>query len=296
MVSFSVKKSKLYKASSVLPGQILNWRKILIRLGFLIILIVLLNIFQSLTRNTFLSLVSPVSESFYQAGKNISGSFGFLTNLNNINNQNGNLTKENQNLLSQIALLQSILKENHAQVDASQNLKGSNFRMALVKVIGLNTQNDIMTINKGLSDGISENMPIISSQKVLYGKVAKVYNNFSQVSLISSKDSVLDAKINQNNPVISGSLPTTVQSVYGAIKGSGSLSLYLDLVDSSENINTGDTVITSGLEGIFPSDLLIGTINTVNKNDAKAFQTAQIRPFFDVKSAEDLFVITNYIK
>jgi cell shape-determining protein MreC len=51
---------------------------------------------------------------------------------------------------------------------------------------------------------------------------------------------------------------------------------------------------TSSLESSYPKDLLVGRIAIMQKNDLKPFQTAKVEPFFDLKSAENLFVITNY--
>ena len=83
--------------------------------------------------------------------------------------------------------------------------------------------------------------------------------------------------------------------VAGVVKGSGGLLAYLDLVSSNATLNDADTLITSGLEGIFPKNLLIGKITSVDKNDAKPFQTAKIQPFFSTQNIDTFFVITNYL-
>jgi rod shape-determining protein MreC len=82
--------------------------------------------------------------------------------------------------------------------------------------------------------------------------------------------------------------------IFGAIKGNGNFSLYLDLVPSNAPLHTQDVVVTSGQEGIFPRNLLIGSITQSTKNDLKPFQTAPIQPFFDVKNHDTLFIITDY--
>jgi len=88
----------------------------------------------------------------------------------------------------------------------------------------------------------------------------------------------------------------TQTPVYGAVKGSGNLSVYLDLVNSNSKLNENDVLVTSGLEGIFPKDLLVGKITSVSQNDLKPFQTAKVQPFYDVQNIDHLLVITNYLK
>ncbi len=80
----------------------------------------------------------------------------------------------------------------------------------------------------------------------------------------------------------------------GVVKGSGGLSAYLDLIPISSTINLQDVLVTSALDKSFPRDLLVGKISQIQKNDQKPFQSASIQLFFDVKTAYNLFVITNY--
>ena len=260
--------------------------KIFLRFVFLLSLIILLNIFQSPIRESFNFLHAPISSMLLQAGESTFHFFGSFINVSRLYKENNSLKEENQNLLSQVVLLQDSLKIDQATKEALQNVKDSNLKIVPVQIIGLNIHEDIITIDRGLDDGLSENMPVISSNKILYGRVVKVYRNFSQVMLISAASSTLAVKINPEDPLL--------QPVHGALGGIGSLSLYLDLVNTESQLKEQDVVISSGLEGIFPKDLLIGKISSVIKNDVKPFQTANIQPFFDVKKIENLFVITNH--
>jgi rod shape-determining protein MreC len=140
----------------------------------------------------------------------------------------------------------------------------------------------MLSINKGSADGVAEDMPVISQQGALFGKVFKVYKNYSQVMLISSKNSVINVKIQRQETEIDG-----------VIKGQGGLAIYMDLVPIDETINQGDIIVTSALEGTFPKDILVGTVIKVEKNDQNPHQSAQVQPFLGA-STDNLFVITNY--
>jgi len=254
----------------------------------LAIMIGFLNIFQLPIKNIFYYASFPLFTVFSKAGASVSGFFAPIFGGGNIMQENSNLKQENERLLSQIMVLQDALKEYQAIKEIIEITKTDNVKLASANVVGLDADVDYVLINRGSEDGIAENMPVITSTKVLVGKTYKVYKNFSQVMLISNKGSVVDVKI-QNADL-------SAPPVLGAIKGDGNLSFYLDLVSSDAKINQGDVVITSGLEGIFPKDLLIGKISSIEKNDAKPFQSAKIQPFFDVKNAGNLFVITNYLR
>lgn len=277
-------------------------QKFFIKFGVLIILVVSLNIFNSQVRNFFYLASYPINTMFLQSGNSASSFFGGFFNVKNTREENISLKHENLNLLAKIALLENKLNEERDLSLALESTKDDNFKIILARVVGLNIGNDTIVIDKGLDDGISENMPIISSQKVVYGKVATVYKNFSQVLLISAQHSATNVKISQSsldNAPLAESEQTDASkkiAAYGVLRGRGGLSAFLDLVDLESEIIEGDNLVTSGLEGIYPKNLLVGQITSVLKSDVKPFQTAEVKLFSNFKSIENLFIITNYNK
>ncbi|MGA2417824.1 MAG: rod shape-determining protein MreC [Candidatus Staskawiczbacteria bacterium] len=261
-----------------------NLLKFLIGAGALLFFIAVLNFFISPIKNTFYALSSPVQKTFWAAGESSAGFLTSFADAGNLNKENQNLKSENQKLLSQVASLLSIEQANQAQTDISATCQNNGFKTVPAGVIGLD-DNDILSINKGSADGVSENMPVINQQGAVYGKVFKVYKNFSQVMLISNKNSVINVKVQQGD--------ATKPEIDGVIKGQGNLGVYLDLVPIDDTINQGDVLVTSALEATFPKDLLVGTITKVEKNDQNPHQSAQVQPFIS-SSADNLFVITNY--
>ncbi|MCX6722376.1 MAG: rod shape-determining protein MreC [Candidatus Staskawiczbacteria bacterium] len=264
-----------------------NWLKILIGAVVLLFLIFILNIFVLPVRNFFYAVSSPIQKTFWTAGESSSLFFSSLLNANSLSKDNEKLKQENQKLLSQVAFLHSIEQGNQAQSDLSLSCQNSGFKFVMAGIIGLDDQ-DILSINKGSAAGISEGMPVINQQNVLFGKVFKVYKNFSKIMLISNKNSVVNVKIQQAD--------ATKTEIDGVVKGSGGLNAYLDLIPISSDINPEDILVTSSIEKSFPKDLLVGKIVQKQKNDQKPFQQAQINLFFNVKSVDNLFVITNYKK
>ncbi len=264
------------------------WQKVMLAVLLVAGSIFLLNIFDRQIKNSFYYATFPVSRVLWQAGDGASWFLGSLLNAKGISQENANLTQENQNLLAQVATLKETIKARQDLASALQATAANSVHLTLAQVIGLDSLSDTIVVNKGSDDGIKENMPVISSANVLYGKVSTVYKNFSKVLLVSSPQSVVDAKTQNSDPA--------VPSILGVIKGQGNFSVYLDLVPSDAKLQKGDLLVTSALEGIFPKDLLIGKIVQSTQSDAKPFQTAQIQPFFDLNHLDNLFIITDYKK
>ena len=155
------------------------------------------------------------------------------------------------------------------------------FKLEICQVIGKDISSDTILINEGFKDGLTKDLPVITQQKILVGRISEVYKNFSKVQLITQKDTSFDAKI----------LDTEIS---GLIKGEGNLRLFLDLIPPEKEIKKGDVVITTVLGGIFPRGLLVGEIEKVIKSDIEPWQQAKVKPAFNIEGLETLFIITEF--
>lgn len=256
-----------------------RWLKFLIGALVFFIFLFILNIFDYRIKNIFFTLSSPIQKLFWSAGNSSSGFLGSILNSGNFAKENENLKSENQNLLAKISFLQSIVKGNQDQSNVSLSCQEEQFQLQMASVIGVNNQ-DFLTLNKGSSDGILEDMPVINNQKALVGKVFKVYKNFSEIMLISNENSVVSVKVLNSE-------------IDGVVRGEGGRKAYLDFVPIDSNINQYDVLITSALDGIFPKNLLVAKILKVEKNDQEPHQKAQVEIFSDFLD-NNLFIIKNY--
>lgn len=262
------------------------------RLKFTIIVVLLIVFFTALNlnfirkevKNFFYLISSPIQKTLWTAGSKVSGFFETITEMKELKKENEELKLKNQQLLTENISLRELKKENKFLRDALTLKPQEEFKLEMAEVIGKDISQDSILINKGSRDGISKDMPAITQAKILIGRVSKVYKNFSKVALISNKNSSFDAKIYyENSP-----------PVYGVVKGQGELRLLLELIPKEKNIKEGDLVITAGLGGIYPKDLLIGKIKKVQKSDIKPFQKAEIKPTLNLSQLENLFIITDF--
>lgn len=267
-----------------LKKQNFFFRKAAIKFIIVIIAVAALNIFYVQAKNTFYGISSPFSNVFWKMGNIVSRSVDPLVNIKKLRNENASLQAENQKLVLEIFMLKQSILDQQEYRAALNNAKTQRLSIKAAKVISLNTVLDKATIDKGTVDGISENMAIVSSPNVLYGRVAKAYPRFSEVELISHKKSVVNIKVSgvENENIF----------VYGVVRGLGNLKSFLDLVDSNATISEGQVMVTSGLDGIFPAGLLVGNIVTIEKNDLKPFQTATVKAGASPFGIENVFVVT----
>jgi rod shape-determining protein MreC len=140
-------------------------------------------------------------------------------------------------------------------------------------------------INKGTSDGVRADQPVITGDG-LVGKVAQASGGNATVQLITDGDSGVDAAV---VPDGSGGVIRTPVGDPG--------DLQLDFVRQPRTIRKGQTVITSGfksgeLRSLFPRGIPIGTIRSVNRDELATYQRVHVTPFADFRRIDLVQVLT----
>ena len=135
-------------------------------------------------------------------------------------------------------------------------------------------------INRGTRDGVAIGMPV-AADLGLVGRIVRVSANAAQVQLI-----------NDENSAVSARLQTT--RAEGSIIGQASGVLRMTFIDLDENIIQGDLVITSGLGGNFPPDMVVGQVTSIRQFEFELFQEAEVRSLIDFDMLEFVLVITSF--
>lgn len=157
------------------------------------------------------------------------------------------------------------------------------YQRLTASVIGLDTNLAVRSIfiDKGSADGVRVGMPVESSRG-LVGQVFRTTPNSSQVVLITDSSSAVPARLGTSRAT-------------GILRGGGvGGSLSIDWIDLKYQLEVGEVVLTSGLGGRFPPDLVIGRVIEVDRREAELFQRAVIQPAVDFDAIEVLFVITDF--
>ncbi|MCC6601578.1 MAG: rod shape-determining protein MreC [Anaerolineae bacterium] len=156
-------------------------------------------------------------------------------------------------------------------------------RRQTANVIGYDTSPAVRSIiiDKGSADGIRVGMPV-ESPRGLIGRIFRTTQNSSQVVLITDNASAI--------PVRLGTSRAT-----GSLKGRGaSGDLIVDWIDLKYQLEVGEVVLSSGLGGDFPQDIVIGRVVQILRNESDLFQQAIVQPATDFDTLEIVLVVTDF--
>jgi len=240
-----------------------------------------LNGFLNPFKNFFYLISSPMQKKLLGAGSNASDFLAGILEINTFKNEIENLQIKNQQLISRIVGLEELKKENETLRQALNIGSEKEFQLELAYLVSKDASDDSLLIDKGIRDGIKKGLPVITKEKTLIGRIGEVYEDFSEVMLITNKKSSFDAQILEKD-------------ISGVVKGKGNLSLDLEFIPKEKEIIPGDVVVSAVLGHIFPKDLLVGEVKEVKKSDLEPYQRAVINPAFDLKGIGSLFIITNF--
>lgn len=257
--------------------------KLLITVVVVILLVFILNVFQKEVRSFFYSFSAPIQKVLWKAGEGTSDFFQGIVRVKTLKQELDELNLENQELLGQVVALKNLKKENETLREALGIELQKDFKLALAQIIGKDISQNFILIDKGAKDGVDEDMPVITQQRVLIGRISEVYEGFSKVMLIFHKESSFDAKIQKEE-----------KDITGIIKGQGGFGILLDLIPREENLSQWDIIVTSVLGGIFPEGLLVGKIKQIKRSDVEPFQQAEIEAFFDISQTNNIFIILEF--
>jgi len=156
-------------------------------------------------------------------------------------------------------------------------------KSAAANVIGADASGLARTlvVEGGSNLGFEAGMAALSTDGVV-GKLIAVGPSSSRVLLINDHNSALDAFDQRSR-------------VRGIVAGVVDDGLVMKYVDRSEDVKSGDTIVTSGLDGIFPRGLLVGEVTAVVREGPGLFLTVNVAPAADFRRLEQVLVVTERI-
>ena len=151
-----------------------------------IFIILSLNFFQKEVKGFFYAVSSPLQRSFWVAGNEVSDFLAGIFSAQSLKREAVYLKLQNQSLLAENVSFRELGRENETLRKALDLGLQEEFRLEIAEIIGKDIGQDSLLISVGLKDGVGEDMAVITSEKVLLGRIVEVYENFSRVELISS--------------------------------------------------------------------------------------------------------------
>ncbi|HEV2392017.1 MAG TPA: rod shape-determining protein MreC [Verrucomicrobiae bacterium] len=207
-----------------------------------------------------------------------------LTPRSELIRQNETLRQQNQELRLQAARTEGLIRENdrlRALVKWQQQ-KPAKFKLASVVLREPANWWRAVQIDLGTRDGMKVNLPVLTGDGALVGRIASVSLTRSQVVLLGDPNCKVAARVDNaahDSGVISGSGPFESE--------------FVDMGYLSRNaaLKPGQNVWTSGLGGVFPKDILIGKVVDMRSEDYGLYTVARVKLAGNLSALEEVWVM-----
>ena len=210
-----------------------------------------------------------------------------ISNLTNTYQENQTLKQKVETIYELEVQLNDLKKDNEKMKEAlklQDTLNDYSLINATVIARNPDTWRDIVTINKGANDGLTPQMSVMSDNG-LVGKVLDVNPTSARVALLSNNDNTLVR--------VAAMIQGEKESIYGTLTGFDHEKniLIMSQIQATQEIKVGDKVVTSGLGGVSPSSLYIGTVEEVAMDRFGLYKEVRIKPAADTNDVRYVTVV-----
>lgn len=230
--------------------------------------------------------VTTVASPVRMAGSAVASPFNALGNVM------GNLTAsqetleelraENEELTARVAEL-SEAEETATRLEQLLGLQSTyNLQSTAARIIGESGDawSRTVQIDKGSADGLAINMPVCNSSGVI-GQIIEVSTNTATVRLITDENSGVSAMVQATR-------------AQGILQGQPDGTLRLEYVTVDSDVKEGDIIVTSGIGGVYPKGIPLGTVSSVTRADNATYYTIVVAPASSgTENNEEVLVITS---
>lgn len=231
--------------------------------------------------------VMPIQNGFTYIKNKITGNSTFFADMEKLKTENEELKKKNSELEQSLRELEMIKAENET-LKEYVNLKDKykDFETIPADVINRDISNysSTIVINVGSEDGVKEDMTIIADNG-LVGHVISVTDNTAKVQTIVDTATAVTSKISttEDSIVVQGTLDdkSTLKATF---------------IPTDAVVLQGDSVETSGIGGIYPKGIHIGTIKEVINTSNPTERYAMVETAVDFTKLNTVLVIKNSVK
>ena len=230
--------------------------------------------------------LNPIQGIFYKATDKVKETLDFFLNFSEVKEENKALIKKNEELEDKL-LTYSDLKEENERLREILNFteERNNYNYIACDIISHSGGNfiDGYIVNKGENDNIKKGMIVIAAQG-LVGQVTQVASNWS----------VVQSLVNENIAV--SVMVESTREATGYLKGfkdskNRNLAKVYDLPMDSE-VKEGDVIMTSGVGVLYPKEIKIGEVISVEEDKIKVMKSAIVKPYVDFNKLEELFIVS----
>jgi rod shape-determining protein MreC len=232
-------------------------------------------------RKVVLELAAPLQNALDASLKSVGTAWSRYIALVGLEQENKDLQKKINDLRFQLILYQ----EGYLEAQRLRNLlavkDNYNFNFVAARVSGREqvALSKTILINKGTAQELNVGMPVLAGPGLI-GRITAASWHTSKVLLLIDESSNIDAFVQRNR-------------TQGIIRGAGSRGCVMKYISKTQDVKEGDTIISSGIGGVFPKGLMIGLVSHVDKQEAGLFLKINVTPFIDFTKLEEVLVLAS---
>jgi rod shape-determining protein MreC len=232
----------------------------------------------SVLRTTVVAVVTAFQEASWTGAGAIQSVWNGYAALRGVHDENARLAREVTDLrvqLQQARANAAGAEQMRALLDLRPHLP---WKTTGADVVAGSLSPDFraITIDRGVDDGVRPDMPVLNAAGVL-GRVAQAAARASTVQLIIDRSAAAAVR-------------TSRTRTEGIALGNGDGSLRLEYLSATADLAEGDTVVTAGIDGVYPPDLAVGRIKSIERA-GPAYRRVLIEPFADFSRLETVLVL-----
>ena len=197
------------------------------------------------------------------------------------------LSEDNRQLRQQLLTQGAVVQSAQSLLQENERLRGllkarprhlGNDILAEVLYLGRDPFSQKVFVNKGSADQVKAGQAVIDDIGVV-GQVTRVYPAVSEVTLLTEKDQTIPVKIERNG-------------VRTLLVGAGTgHAPELRFMSANADIQPGDVLVTSGLDGTYPAGLAVAVVTAVERDSGLMFARITCRPLAGVDRSDQLLIV-----
>jgi len=226
--------------------------------------------------------VAPLQEAVTDSVSFAKGIWNHYFYLVSVAQENDNLKKELSRAVAKNSQYNEIELSNQRLRNLLNFKETTTSKILAAEVISVDPSSwfKAVIINKGSLDGVERGLPVVIRQGIA-GQVVDVSSRYSKIMLIIDRNSSVDAMVQRTR-------------ARGIIKGEATAGQCLfEYVLRKDDVRVGDTIVASGLDGVFPKGLPIGDVKEVVRRNSGVFQEVRVVPYIDFEKLEEVLVLLN---
>lgn len=234
--------------------------------------------------NVTLNVTSPIQAAMRGVTRPVADWVNNITDAGGLSEENTKLRDENERLTNELARARedAIQQQSANDLDAvRKQFPNDVFVSASVVSRDSISVRSIIAIDRGRSDGVREGQIVVSEGRSLVGTIAKVFDSYAWVTLITDPKSAVSAMVQESR-------------AEGVVAGNYDASLNMEFVGQGAAVKQGDFVLTSGVGGGYPAGVVIGRVSTVQKTDQDLFQNVHVDHLASLSNIEHVLVLTSF--